>query len=301
MAGFATLESNRSDSQQINSQHSDSQSRHTLHSFSDNRLSDSPSSDSSFSESVTVFCDFDGPIVDVSDRYYSTYKLGLVETQAVYQKQEIALPLPILSKKQFWQMKQDRTPDREIALRSGLRGRQIEHFLQRVQQIVNRVDLLHQDQLQPGAKRALLRLHNQGISLVLVTLRRQSQAIQLLRLFGIAHLFTQIYGASDDTAAYLNQAEHKTQLLSNAMTESGLQPKSSYSHSQSDLAYPSAWMIGDTEADILAGQAMNIPTIALTCGIRSQTYLQNFRPTHFHTDLASAAHYLLHLGQVAAA
>jgi len=285
MARLAALELNRSDSQPTNLQ-----PRHPLHSGAEQR----------FSQSVTVFCDFDGPIVDVSDRYYSTYKLGLFEIQASYQKQATSLPLHILSKKQFWQMKQERTPDQEIALRSGLRGKQIEQFLECVQQLVNRADLLHQDQLQPGVKQSLLQLHNQGIPLILVTLRRQIQAVQMLRQFGIAHLFTQVYGASDDTAAYLNQAEHKTQLLSNAMTEAGLQPKS-YSHSQLELAHSSAWMIGDTEADILAGQAMNIPTIALTCGIRSQAYLQTFRPTQFHTDLASAARYLLHLGQAAAA
>lgn len=265
------------------------------------------------SEPVTVFCDFDGPIIDVSDRYYSTYKLGLVEVQAAYQKQAILqkqatlLPLHILSKEQFWQMKQERTPDTEIALRSGLRGQQIELFLQRVRQIVNQADLLHQDHLQPGTRWALLQLHAQNIPLILVTLRLQSQAVQLLRQFGIAHLFTQIHGASDDDAAYLNQAEHKTQLLSNAMTEAGLSSvkvpsaglpsRSPYDCSQSKH---SAWMIGDTEADILAGQTLGMPTIALTCGIRSQAYLQRFMPTHVHSDLASAAHYLVKSAQIAA-
>lgn len=296
MAGFAALELNQSDPQhtnlqRTNLQRSHSRSRHTLYPFVDHQ----------FAESVTVFCDFDGPIVDVSDRYYSTYKLGLVEVQSIYQKQAIALPLNVLSKNQFWQMKQERTPDREIALRSGLCGKQIEQFLQCVQQIVNRVDLLHQDRLQPGVKQALSQLHGQGMSLILVTLRRQSQAVQLLRHFGVAHLFTQIYGANDDEAAYLNQAEHKAQLLSNAISEAGLQPESSYRCNQPYPACPSAWMIGDTEADILAGQAMNISTIALTCGIRSQAYLQRFRPTHFHTDLAAAAAYLLQSGRVAAA
>lgn len=243
--------------------------------------------------SLTVFCDFDGPIVDVSDRYYSTYKLGLVEVQAAYPEQ--ALQLHVLSKAQFWQMKQERTPDPEIALRSGLRGEQIEMFLQCVRQIVNQADLLEQDQLQPGTKRALSKLHAQGVQLVLVTLRRQSQAVQLLQQFGIAHLFTEIYGASDDEAAYLNQAEHKTQLLAKAMKTAGLRSLSNFGHSA-----PAAWMIGDTEADILAGQALGIATIALTCGIRSQTYLQRFTPTHVHTDLVSAVRYLVNSSSIAA-
>jgi phosphoglycolate phosphatase-like HAD superfamily hydrolase len=52
-------------------------------------------------------------------------------------------------------------------------------------------------------------------------------------------------------------------------------------------------MIGDTEADILAGQATGVPTIALTCGIRSRRYLQQFDPTLIHTDLLSAMHTLV--------
>jgi phosphoglycolate phosphatase-like HAD superfamily hydrolase len=52
-------------------------------------------------------------------------------------------------------------------------------------------------------------------------------------------------------------------------------------------------MIGDTEADLLAGQALSIPTIALTCGIRSHFYLKQFKPTCIHSDLLAATYYLL--------
>ena len=55
----------------------------------------------------------------------------------------------------------------------------------------------------------------------------------------------------------------------------------------------SAWMIGDTEADVLAGQSLGVPTIALTCGIRSRSYLQQLEPTRIHTDLLSATRYLM--------
>lgn len=233
------------------------------------------------SRAVTVFCDFDGPIVDVSDRYYHTYKLGLTEVKAAYQAQGIDLPLHILSKQQFWQMKQERTPDPEIALRSGLRGTQIELFLERVQQIVNQPQLLHYDRLQPGVQWALTLLHARGIRLVLVTLRCQQQATQMLREYGLLDLFSQIWGAHDDHAAYLNQADHKTRLLEQAIDAT------------IEEGYRSAaWMVGDTEADILAGQSTGIPTVALTCGIRSHSYLQRFMPTQIHTDLLAAAQFV---------
>ena len=235
------------------------------------------------SHQLTVFCDFDGPIVDVSKRYYSTYQLGLADTQEFYQRQGITLPIQRLQKQQFWQMKQDRVPDVEIAMRSGLRGEQIDFFLGRVIEIVNQPALLNLDRLQPGVSWALALLHSQRVRLVLVTLRCQEQATQILRNYGLTRLFSGIYGTNDCDAAYHNYAEGKTQLLAKALAE------------QSAIAggSTSSWMIGDTEADLLAGQALSIPTIALTCGIRSGMYLKQFHPTHIHTDLLSAAHYIL--------
>lgn len=234
-------------------------------------------------QQLTVFCDFDGPIVDVSNRYYSTYKLGLADTQAVYQAKNITLPIGMLSKQQFWQMKQDRVPDVEIAMRSGLQGEQINFFLGRVIEIVNQPALLKLDRLQPGVSWALALLHSQGVRLVLVTLRCKSQATQILRNHGLTRLFSGIYGTSDRNAAYQNQAELKTQLLALAIAEQSLLTECPIS----------GWMVGDTEADLLAGQALSIPTIALTCGIRSPRYLKQFQPTCLHSDLLAAATYLL--------
>lgn len=237
---------------------------------------------------MTVFCDFDGPLVDVSDRYYTTYQLALAHTQAYYQGKGIALPIQVLDKHQFWQMKQDRTPDKEIAMRSGLQGEQIQAFLGCVGKIVNQPELLHKDKMQPGINWALGLLHCKGVRLVLVTLRCQSQATQMLRNYGLSRLFSNIYGTEDAQAAYQNYAEMKTELLAKAIAE------------QRELGLPiqPAWMIGDTEADIIAGKALGIPTIALTCGIRSQSYLKQFHPTRIHSDLLSSVHYLLGITQV---
>lgn len=234
---------------------------------------------------LTVFCDFDGPIVDVSERYYSTYCQGLVAVQAAAVAQGTSIPLHRLSKSQFWRMKQERTPDREIAMRSGLQGEQIDFFLQQVSQIVNQPELLHQDTLQPGVRHALSMLHNQGVRLVLVTLRRQTQAAEWLQREGLDHLFSQIHGTPDDSFAYTNLAQHKTDLLSSVIA--------GCSWNNPTAIGTSACMIGDTEADVLAGQAAGIPTIALTCGIRSQSYLQSFQPTAIHANLVAAVYDLL--------
>lgn len=231
---------------------------------------------------LTVFCDFDGPILDVSERYYQTYLLALADVQADCHAQGTTLPIHQLDKQQFWHMKQNRVPDLEIAMRSGLPEEYFDTFLQRVTRIVNQPALLHRDTLQPGVRWALSLLHTQGAQLFLVTLRCQQQAEQILHSYGLARLFTDIRGTHDKDAAYHNQAEQKNALLMQVMADYGIS-------SNAD-----AWMIGDTEADVLAGQANQIRTIAVTSGIRSHSYLNRFQPTRIHHDLLSAAHYLVY-------
>lgn len=231
---------------------------------------------------LTVFCDFDGPILDVSDRYYQTYQLALAEVQANCQAEGVSLALQPLDKQQFWSMKQNRVPDLDVALRSGLPESYFEAFRAHVLRIVNQPALLHQDRVQPGVRWALSLLHAQGARLILVTLRCQQQALQILRQEGLAPLFTDIRGTNDTNAAYCNQADHKVRLLSDVMVDHGITPSAF------------TWMIGDTEADVLAGKANAVPTIALTSGIRSATYLNRFQPTRIHTDLLSAAHFLVY-------
>lgn len=218
-----------------------------------------------------VFCDFDGPIADVSERYYSTYRIALQDTQAAY-----GVAVQVLSKAQFWHMKQTRVPDPDIAEWSGLKGEQVTFFLARVTDIVNQSTLLHQDTLQPGARDALLALHHQGIRIVIVTLRQAAQVLQFLYDHDLATVVSQIYGANDDTTAYPNRIEHKVARLQDAIAE------------QHQLGFDptTAWMIGDTEADICAGQAAGIATIALTCGIRSRVHLEAYAPTAICDSLA---------------
>ncbi len=190
-----------------------------------------------------------------------------------------------LTQQQFWQLKRNRVPDLDIAVRSGLHDEQIDLFLDRVQQIVNQVDLLQYDCLQPGVRCALELLHANGFKLVLVTLRQRCQAMQLLKKYRLLHLFAEVKGSSDDAAAYINCTRHKTHLLQEAIAL----------HCPSEHQVRHAWMIGDTEADILAGQTHGISTVALSCGIRSEAYLAQLTPTYLHEDLLSATHEIVAL------
>ena len=217
----------------------------------------------------------------MSDRYYATYQQGLADTQAAYLARGINLNLQILSKQQFWQMKQNRVPDAEIATSSGLSGEEIHVFLGCVSRLVNQPDLLHLDRIQPGVQWAIALLHSRGVRLILVTLRR-NQAVQLLQNYGLTRIVYPHSQLRMPDAAYHNYTALKTELLAEVAEEF-----------ESSLG--SAWMIGDTEADILAGQALGIPTIAVTCGIRSRYQLQQHQPNFILSDLIIAVHHLFHL------
>ncbi len=227
-----------------------------------------------------VFCDFDGPIVDVSERYYQTYRQGLRSLAITHQQQtDQALAIAPLSKQQFWQMKQDRTADIEIAIRSGVPSSWFEPFIRQVEKIVNHQSLLRWDQAQPLAKAALRYLRQENMRLVLVTLRHPEQVSAFLQDHGLTHLVDEVYGVADVNAAYVNRVEQKCKLLSTAIAQQEAQ----------GYQTQSSWMLGDTEADVIAAKDAGLSTAALTCGVRSQAYLQTLEPTGIYAELLSAA------------
>ena len=107
--------------------------------------------------------------------------------------------------------------------------------------------------------------------------------MQFLYDHDLATLVQQIYGANDEATAYPNRVEHKIASLTSAIAD------------QQRLGWTlhGCWMIGDTEADIRAGQAANIPTIGLSCGIRSAAYLEHCQPTRLYGSLREATECLL--------
>lgn len=226
-----------------------------------------------------VFCDFDGPIVDVSERYYRTYRLGLSTLQASHQEtNDRILPLRVLSKNQFWWMKRNRVADADIAMRSGVPADLVDALMLQVQRIVNHPHLLQWDTLQPGADSAIHQLKRAGARLVLVTLRHPRQVQAFLQAHDLSQCIDEIFGASDINAAHLNRAEQKVALLECAIAA---QKEQGYQ------IYPTC-MIGDTEADIIAGKQAGVTTVAVTNGIRSQDYLKRYQPTSMVANLLQA-------------
>jgi len=55
---------------------------------------------------LRIFTDFDGPIMDVSERYYQVYQYCLKEAK------ESEQPVTRLSKAEFWRLKRAQVPAR---------------------------------------------------------------------------------------------------------------------------------------------------------------------------------------------
>jgi len=82
-----------------------------------------------------IFTDFDGPIMDVSERYYQVY---------LYCLEKICKPdqvINTLSKSEFWELKRSQIPEKEIANlikeNSMLQNNSIEEVVSFVKQVIS--------------------------------------------------------------------------------------------------------------------------------------------------------------------
>lgn len=115
---------------------------------------------------LRLITDFDGPIIDVSERYYRVYQFCLEKTRRPNQA------VQELPKAEFWQLKRSRVPEKQIALNSGLDEAQTQEFTQLRRQTVHTEPYFNYDTLAPGAVDALLKIQQAGIDLAVMTMRR---------------------------------------------------------------------------------------------------------------------------------
>jgi phosphoglycolate phosphatase-like HAD superfamily hydrolase len=218
---------------------------------------------------MRIITDFDGPIMDLSERYYYVYQLCLERVKLPGQS------IAPLSKAEFWQRKRACIPEREIGIESGLTPSQADEFKRLRDLHAHQLRFLHLDRVVPGAIDALKRIQTSGIDLLVMTLRHTRQLNPALEVHDLGRFFSpkHRYCRADN---YVKQGDirDKTQLMSRSITELG--------------ADADTWMIGDTEADIIAAQTHDIPVIAVLSGIRDRPHLEKYQPTKIVPDLATA-------------
>jgi phosphoglycolate phosphatase-like HAD superfamily hydrolase len=218
---------------------------------------------------LRLITDFDGPITDVSERYYCVYQFCLQQTR--YPNQTVRE----LSKAEFWQLKRSRVPEKQIAFNSGLDEEQAQKFTQLRRQTVHTEPYFEYDTLAPGAVDALLKIQQAGIDLAVMTMRRVKELDYAFKKFDLARFFPEnrCYCLSNDYVK-TRDIDDKPLLMARALSE--LTPVAD------------TWMVGDTEADITAAKKHGIKVMAVECGIRDRPSLELFQPDLIVQDLSAA-------------
>ncbi len=223
---------------------------------------------------LRLITDFDGPIIDVSERYYRVYKFCLEKTRRPDQA------VKELPKAEFWELKRNRVPEKQIALNSGLDEAQAQEFAQLRRQTVHTQPYFEYDTLAPGAVDALLKIQQAGIDLAVMTMRRVKELDYAFKKYDLDRFFPEnrCYCLSNDYVK-TRDIEDKPLLMARAIEELP--------------AAADTWMVGDTEADITAAKKHDIKAIAVECGIRDRTQLELYHPDLIVKDLSAAVDLIL--------
>jgi pyrophosphatase PpaX len=123
------------------------------------------------------------------------------------------------------------------------------------------VDNLHLSVSFPNVQETLQKIQDKGIKMSAITNRSKRSSIKTLELASLDHFFEIVLSAED----MKNNKPHPEGLFT-ALKHMGIEPKD-------------ALMVGDTEADILAGQAAGVKTVGITHGMRGEK-VKDHNPDH---------------------
>ncbi len=231
---------------------------------------------------LRIITDFDGPIIDVSERYYQVYKYCLETSK--YPEQSVNQ----LSKAEFWQLKRSRVLETQIGILSGLEETQAKNFSALRRQTVHGASYFSYDSLAPDAVAALEKVQEAGIDLAVMTMRRVKELDYAFNRYNLDRFFpkNRCYCLKNDYIK-TRDIDDKPLLMERALVE-----------------LPTAedtWMVGDTEADIIAAKSHGVKVIAVLCGIRDQEQLLLYNPDLIVETLSEAVDILIakSLSQVA--
>lgn len=216
---------------------------------------------------MNICFDLDGPLIDVSDRYYRAYLeslkgLGINEQQ-------------ILNKAVFWELKRSRVTDIEIGLLTGLTIKEAKQSADSRRVLSFKTEFLTLDKLFSDVYDVLNKLKSKDITIFLVTLRRKSQLYFAVKQFKLNRYFHDSFlYALDEDVEFQGDIHHKYMLLFNATKQLALNPANTI-------------IVGDTETEIYAGRLAGYgKTISITRGMRSREGLHILNPDYIIDDLS---------------
>lgn len=200
-----------------------------------------------------IVLDLDGPILDGRLRHHECYR-RILETAGVR-------PLPL---DRYWALKRERVDRRRLLAESGAEAL-YDTFLASWLATIETPELLAFDRVQPGALETLRAWKDAGVPLALVTARRAEAELQdQLAALGLRPLFAAI--------------------VATPFAETGEAKASAFTARLGGAAPCRGW-IGDTEIDVDAARRLGVPSVAVTCGLRTAAYLQSLDPSFLYDDL----------------
>lgn len=202
--------------------------------------------------------DLDGPILDVSDKYYKAYYDSLNEIGG-----------RALNKDEYWELKRLKISDYDI-LRKTFSEHLLNEFKRRRGFLIEKKEYLKLDYVWKELKETY-KILSERIPTLLVTLRTYSERTSWqLKNLGIYSWFGSIL--SHPGTGIL---EERWQVKVNLINKSGI---------LKNVITKDCVFIGDTETDILAGKSLGMKTIGVSFGIRAKELLLPLRPDLvFHT------------------
>lgn len=205
----------------------------------------------------TIYADLDGTILDTKKRHYSVYS-GILRKHGYK-------PLNI---SEYWRLKTAGKTYKEILKRSNAQ-RIAGVFRAEWLHSIEKKEYIALDLLQRSAKKSLTALL--PFRLVLVTLRQKRRNLiwQLERL-GIKDHFSAILSAPPSRSRQPWKQKANLIKKDNQNNRKGI------------------FIIGDTEADVLAGRLLKIPAIVVTSGIRNSKWLLKLKPKFTAQKLSDA-------------
>ena len=210
--------------------------------------------------------DFDGPIIDVSDRYYRAYLESLKGT-SINKNQ-------ILTKDLFWELKRNRTTDFEIGLLSGIGTHDSKTSAEARKELSFKTEFLEQDKLFDDVCKTFEYLKLKKITFFIVTLRRKKQLAHAIKQFKLdKYLDHECFFSVNDDHKIINDIQEKHILLVSSINKLSLSPQDT-------------WIIGDSETDVHAGRLAKCgKIIAIYRGIRSKEQLAILKPNYLVNNL----------------
>lgn len=224
---------------------------------------------------LRLITDFDGPIIDVSERYYQVYQICLEQTKRPDQQ------VKPLGKAEFWDFKRARISEKKIGIVSGLDEIQAQEFAKLRRNIVHTQPYFEYDRLASGAVAALEKAQNAGIDLAVMTMRRVRELDYAFERYDLGRFFpkNRCYCLSNDYVK-TRDVDDKPLLMERALVEL--------------RDAHDTWMVGDTEADMIAAKKHGIKAIAVLCGIRDRAQLEIYQPDLIVKDLSEAVDIVLY-------